>query len=304
MTMRRGPQWPFQQRAGRPPGPPDRRPPSGHDRQEPPLAGDYPLPRATAAALSRGLPSGANASLVLNKLVGPWENVRQGRIGDEQRKRFLKRCARTWESDAADGVRADMYRRWQAMLATYRASGWEVREHTAHPVWRFVSGLGMTNPLEINLVLHRMGGFPYIPGSSVKGAVRAYAELAVGATPAPADAPAEALHPDVVEVFGARDRQGKVIFFDALPATRPLLELDVINVHYPDYYRSGAAPTDWQNPTPVLFLAVSKGTRFAFAVASRSAAVAEQAMAWLHGALQTTGLGGKTAAGYGHFTAP
>lgn len=275
-------------------------------------SGDYPLPRATAAVLG-GLSQsdrpyvGSNASLALNKLIGPWADVLRGTFEDNQRRRerrrarFLESCAEACSSQAADEVRKAMYERRQAMLATYRTSGWEVREHTAHPAWRFVSGLGMANPLEVNLVLHRIGGFPYIPGSSIKGAVRAYAELALGADPVRPDAPAEKVPEPIRRVFGAQSQQGGVVFFDALPVNTPKVELDVINVHYPDYYQKGEPPTDWQNPNPILFLAVGKETRFAFAVASRSPELADQAMDWLRGALQTTGLGGKTAAGYGSF---
>jgi CRISPR/Cas system CMR subunit Cmr6 (Cas7 group RAMP superfamily) len=51
----------------------------------------------------------------------------------------------------------------------------------------------------------------------------------------------------------------------------------------------------------VLFLAVGKATQFTFAVASRDAGLAGLALRWLQGAVQTTGLGGKTSAGYGYF---
>jgi len=273
----------------------------------------YPLPKATVTVLQRhskqGQPYvGSNLSLALNKLAGPWAilDSTQARLdagtgsGRQQNRRIFLR-ALLQEPGEAREIRQFMLRRQRALLDSYHTSGWSVCEHRASPEWRFVSGLGMANPLETNLVLHRIGGFPYIPGSSIKGAVRAYAELTMDGGPAKPDAPAAAIHPAILQVFGAQSQQGKVIFFDALPVTTPKLELDVINVHYPDYYGSGQPPTDWQDPNPVLFLAVGKATAFSFAVASRQRDLADQAMAWLKGALQNTGLGGKASAGYGFF---
>ncbi|MER3403866.1 MAG: type III-B CRISPR module RAMP protein Cmr6 [Chloroflexota bacterium] len=272
----------------------------------------YPLPRATVDALGQHskqnqLCVGANRSLALNKLVGPWAALDSTKptLDADSRRRFLE--ALCPEPKEAQEVHQLMLKRWQAQVESYGRSGWTVRELRAQPEWRFISGLGMANPLETNLVLHRIGGFPYIPGSSMKGAVRAYAELALGVTPrrpqtAATDFSAE--ERDLLEVFGAQDQAGKVIFFDALPVTCAALELDVINVHYPQYYQQGQPPADWQNPVPVLFLAVGKKTQFTFAVASRHVRLAELALQWLQGALQTTGLGGKTSAGYGYFQLP
>lgn len=269
----------------------------------------YPLPKATIAVLQRqgksGPYAGSNRSLALNKLVGPWALLanRQAKLDPDHRRSFLQ--ALLPEPNEARAVRQFMQRRRQAQLASYRKAGWTVCELQARPEWRFVSGLGMVNPLEANLVLHHIGGFPYIPGSSIKGALRAYAELTLGVAPRPPQARARDFSEterDLLAVFGAQDRAGQVVFFDAFPDLDQVkLELDVINVHYPDYYQREQAPTDWQNPVPVLFLAVGRDTRFAFAVASRDAGLAKRALGWLQGALQTTGLGGKTSAGYGYF---
>jgi CRISPR-associated protein Cmr6 len=276
----------------------------------------YPLPRATVAVLQRNsTPAqpciGTNRSLALNKLVGPWATLGGTRAsldadkrGDQgqNRRRFLQ--ALLQEPEAARGVREFMVARRRAQLQSYRRSGWTVYEFQAGPEWRFISGLGMANPLETNLVLHHIGGFPYIPGSSIKGAVRAYAELETGVTPRLPQSRAgdfTAQECDLLAVFGAQDQAGQVLFFDALPLCNVTLELDVINVHYPYYYQHDQPPADWQNPVPVLFLAVGKDTPFSFAVASRTARLAELALRWLQGAMQTSGLGGKTSAGYGFF---
>ncbi len=286
-----------------------RRSASGAPARPQPDQVKYPLPGATVAVLRQHSKpdapyTGTNRSLALNKLVGPWARLdaSQAELRVDSRRRFLQALCQ--EPKEAQEVRQLMQKRWQAQLESYRRSGWTVCELRAQPEWRFVSGLGMANPLETNLVLHRIGGFPYIPGSSIKGAVRAYAELEQGVPPRRPQARAtefSAQERDLLEVFGAQDQAGKVIFFDAMPVTGVTLELDVINVHYPDYYQRGEPPADWQNPVPVLFLAVGKETQFTFAVASQDARLAELALQWLQGALQTTGLGGKTSAGYGYF---
>ena len=42
------------------------------------------------------------------------------------------------------------------------------------PDWRLVVGLGNESVYEISITLHHIYGFPYIPGSAVKGVVRSY----------------------------------------------------------------------------------------------------------------------------------
>jgi CRISPR type III-B/RAMP module RAMP protein Cmr6 len=99
------------------------------------------------------------------------------------------------------------------------------------------------------------------------------------------------------EVFGTTESQGGTVFFDAVPANATL-KIDVMTPHYPDYYKpdGDAWPTDWQNPNPVPFLTVDKGSVFHFAVAgARQKEVAQ----WLRSALDFPGAGAKTAAGYG-----
>jgi CRISPR-associated protein Cmr6 len=121
---------------------------------------------------------------------------------------------------------------------------------------------------------------------------------------------------------------GLVTFFDAVPAPqeRNLLETDLLNPHYPEFYRDPARvpPSDDQNPTPVYFLAVRHGAVFEFpflladwpegeprdeAELQRAAALGEttrstvlsEVRGWLTDGLKAWGAGAKTAAGYGYF---
>jgi len=134
-----------------------------------------------------------------------------------------------------------------------------------------------------------------------------------GAPIAALDAEGLADAPDVQafrDVFGFLGQAGRVVFFDAVPTEPPTFAVDVMNVHYPDYYRDSEGhtpPSDDQNPQPVSFLTVDKGNTFTFAVGPRRPSVgddqraAEQARSWLQVALHEMGAGAKTVAGYGIF---
>ena len=107
------------------------------------------------------------------------------------------------------------------------------------------------------------------------------------------------------EIFGTTGQAGKIVFLDAIPLEVPKFTLDIMNPHYPEYYRTegGEAPSDWQSPKPVFFLTVSE-TPYLFAIVARtkdsvsSLATAER---WLKGALKELGIGAKTSADYGYW---
>lgn len=165
---------------------------------------------------------------------------------------------------------------------------------------RFVTGLGREHPVENGLTWHATLGTPFLPGSSVKGLVRAWgAEW--GKT-------AEGLF---TEVFGSdvndksqSEQVGSIIFFDAVPLEPIKLEMDVMTPHYSKYYQNQDPPGDWISPTPIPFLVIAQGTRFQFSFAPRTnSAIAhiELVETWLREALQWLGAGAKTATGYGRF---
>jgi CRISPR-associated protein Cmr6 len=167
---------------------------------------------------------------------------------------------------------------------------------------RFLTGAGQPHPTEVGFTWHPTLGTPYLPGSGVKGAVRAWAERWAGVGAA------------VVErVFGPRPggalTVGSVVFFDALPTKPVKLVQDIINPHYPDWYREepGGAPSDDQDPVPVNLLCVESDARFLFGLAPRrrgdeqDEADAVAALGWLRDLLDFVGVGAKTSAGYGRF---
>ncbi len=108
-----------------------------------------------------------------------------------------------------------------------------------------------------------------------------------------------------LEVFGSTERTGSVIFLDAVPMEPPNFQLDIMNPHYPNYYRAQGQnpPADWESPNPVFFLTVME-TPYCFAIAARSEqgnCLLDLAEAWLKGALRELGIGAKTNADYGYW---
>ncbi len=208
---------------------------------------------------------------------------------------------REWQQQVQEQLNA-LKKRYEAMRNWYEQRGFSVRPPIeAKPTWRFVVGLGAAHVLETGITLHRIFGLPIIPGSALKGAAKAYAQLVEGRTDD---------DPELVAVFGTTEQAGGVIFFDAIPLKVPKFQLDIMNPHYPQYYdnRGGTSkepvpPADWDSPRPVFFLTVTE-TPYRFAIASRSEQgnrLLDLAEKWLKGALRGIGIGAKTSADYGYW---
>lgn len=180
---------------------------------------------------------------------------------------------------------------------------------------RFIPGLGGQHPTEVGLTWDRNLGVPYLPGSSVKGMVRAFAEHWVDWDK---EKDKKLLPEDIIRIFGPsktkeydNNSEGTVIFHDAYPTKIPKLELDITNVHYKDYYEGKSPPADYLSPTPIFFLTVDKDQEFLFALGKSSVGKNEHsdevdedietARDLLICALDYIGAGGKTAVGYGRF---
>ena len=163
---------------------------------------------------------------------------------------------------------------------------------------RFVTGLGREHPVENGFAWHPTLGTPFLPGSGIKGMLRAWAIL---------DGQADAAD----KILGCQESQdgadghvGMVIVFDAIPLGPVKLEVDVMTPHYAQYYENGAVPGDWLSPVPIPFLVVAAETSFQFGIAPRTTDGKEHletVAEWLKNALQWLGAGAKTAVGYGRF---
>lgn len=162
---------------------------------------------------------------------------------------------------------------------------------------RLLIGLTGNAALETGCSLSRNYGMPYIPGSSVKGVVRAWAEKHLNDY---AD--------ELTELFGTRDSDdvnrisGLVTFHDAwwIPhgSDKPFV-LDVVTTHHQAYYNGQQdKPSDKDNPFPHHQLAVQGSFLF---VLEGDPKPVELCQTMLSHVLQSQGIGAKTAAGYGYF---
>lgn len=265
--------------------------------------------RSLAEALHR---QAQNIGLLFNKFVWIWDDewTLEGKFREGKRERSLK----SWFLEQVEAIAGNFPRdaygafldRQERMVESLREHGYKTAIFGKRAEARILSGLGGAHPMEVGFAFHPLYGFPYLPGSGLKGVARAWAEL----TGQPAD--------KIKLVFGSESKderqakehqQGDVIFLDAYAITPPRLEVDILNPHFPDYYRdpNSNLPTEWQSPNPVNFLTIGVGQRdeekpiFRFALAARSEEALGLAQAWLERGLEQLGFGGKTASGYGYF---
>lgn len=224
----------------------------------------------------------------------------------EDKKKFLDAISILADTLSDASIEA-CRKRLDALLLGYRDQGWKITslaENGLLTQWRLVVGLGSESVLESSMMLHHLYGFPYVPATSLKGIARALALFGEGRACEDADKrlnPEAQVNNEAKEVFGTQNQAGKVVFFDGYPTRFPKLEVDVVNVHYQDYYSKGEPPGDWMSPVPTFFLTVAPNTRFNFYLASRDSNLLAQAKDWLYNGLTQLGIGGKTNAGYGYF---
>lgn len=257
---------------------------------------NYNIPIPSAAAAAFGAHSGVtNPGLIFDRFAPDW------RSNATIKKQGLERVA---GATADKKLLGEWNARWEACARAANAEPFALKTD-----WRFVAGLGRKGPLEVGFTFHRYG-FPILPGSSVKGIARAGALLLYKVKEDDAG---------FIAIFGRAPQRGEdesvaqaggAVFFDAIPARVPKLELDVMNPHFPQYYQGEALPTHWQSPVPVYFLTVAPNTEFRFAVGWRVSLDDERrrlrdlAKQWLMAGLTELGAGAKTNAGYGYFVPP
>ncbi|WP_349618213.1 type III-B CRISPR module RAMP protein Cmr6 [Azotobacter salinestris] len=180
-----------------------------------------------------------------------------------------------------------------------------------HCAGRFVTGTGNAHPLENGFTWHHSLGMPYLPGSAVKGLVRAVIETALDDS--------EAERKRLLKLwFGTEakgdvaEQAGALIFLDALPVAPCDLKAEVLTPHMGKWYEKGGKdpmqpntmPGDWHSPVPVLWLAASN-LQLQFTILPRAgmqdAVKLDEVWAALEYGLGKLGAGAKTAIGYGLF---
>lgn len=204
-------------------------------------------------------------------------------------------------------------RRRSHALKQLEKKGQYVLRLEMEPEWRVVVGLGeRSNPHEIGMSLHGTYGWPYLPGTGLKGVAAAYAR---------ATGEAESNDRSYRDVFGsasgsAADPRGGAVggvrFLDALPNVHKnkkgvRVEVDVVTPHEKPYYDTTLAvdgqnrtelPGEHHQPVPLAFLSIKGGSFLADLVGTKD--LVEQAEPWLRGGVEELGIGAKTASGYGY----
>lgn len=165
---------------------------------------------------------------------------------------------------------------------------------------RLFIGLAGGGALETGCAVGHSHGMPYIPGSSIKGVVRAHAREQLG----------EQGRAAWQELFGSEPiaehragLAGLVGFHDAwwVPgsAASPFVQ-EVVTTHHMQYYSEGGrqAATDFDSPVPNAQVAVQGSFLFVIEGPCAWHGLAE---AMLKDTLHRRGIGAKTRAGYGYF---
>lgn len=180
---------------------------------------------------------------------------------------------------------------------------------------RFVTGLGREHPLENGFTWHHTLGVPYLPGSSLKGMLRAWYRENGSWDEAKKQWKENSA---IRTLFGSHEKDengreygvGHFILLDMLPTTSPQLAVDIMTPHYGPYYQDESgqtAPGDWLSPTPIPFLVVEKEQTWQLGLIPRvpQRMVTQDELDELStaviDALQWLGAGAKTAVGYGRF---
>ncbi|MCG5502078.1 type III-B CRISPR module RAMP protein Cmr6, partial [Ectothiorhodospira lacustris] len=152
----------------------------------------------------------------------------------------------------------------------------------------FVTGMGNEHPLENGFAFLNPHGLPYLPGSGIKGVLRAAAEELAG-DPRRDWRPENTFGWDQMFDTSQKERRSAIeLLFGhdpqdgqkaAAPLFRGLLDIwdviprldkgsnlmvEVMTPHQKEYYEGKATPHDSGQPIPIKFLAVPPGARFTF----------------------------------------
>lgn len=221
-----------------------------------------------------------HAGLWFDKFCDEWCGSPSWNIG-QNKLRWINKL--TDEKVGGDHVGESACR----LMALARATGGH--SHIFITESRFVTGLGRSHPVENGFAWHPTLGTPFLPGSSIKGMVRAWAK-------------AEGVpQPGYEGLLGSPGEVGRVVLLDAVPTEPVLLEADVMTPHFGGWSPDDP-PGDWRSPRPIPFLVTATGTPFLFCLVPTSTTKSDDlavAFKWLCGSLAWAGAGAKTAVGYG-----
>jgi len=254
------------------------------------------------------VPSEAHAGLVFDRYLPLWEPG-EGVPSRLPLRDPLMGFAAGFNNRAGDVLPARRLEQMHSRLDRARPSDRvrpdglyaRVDYHTAE---RLATGLGTDHPTENGFAFDAVLGVPVLAGAGVKGLCRVAANELTDIDEATIEM---LLGPADLEQRPEEAACGDLMFLDAYPAHWPRLGVDVVNCHYPDYYRAlqrerhDLEPLESERPVPVFFLTVERGVVFVFRLGSRSGQRThlDQGLNLLDSGLSLLGFGAKTAVGYG-----
>lgn len=201
----------------------------------------------------------------------------------------------------ADSFYLNAFTRWLALTSKNTQ---RFKQITMTLENRLLIGLSGTGALETGCAISHTNGMPYIPGSSIKGAVRNWARENLKNC----EAQWTALFGSAPENEDKNSFSGLVTFHDAwwVPRSSPIANggpftQDIVTTHHSDYYGSSGEKkaTDMDSPIPNALIGVHGSFLFVIEGDKRYLSVVET---MLEKALSENGIGAKTSSGYGYLT--
>ena len=256
-----------------------------------PLNGNRKIPNPTDVG---------NAGLYFSKFVNVWPDIASKKLGEfkglqgGEKTEWIKKFCKSVGN--LDELQASATRMDDLSSALAKDSD-AIRPTCYVNDSMFVTGMGLSHPVENGFLWHPTLGVPYLPGSSIKGMVRAWVQHWLGK------------HDVADRLFGYSDggSAGSIIVFDALPVAPVRLDREVLTPHDGGWRtKENTAPSDWISPNPIFYLVVAPGSQFNFVLAARKCAQKDDlklAYEYLDEALQLIGAGAKTSVGFGRFEA-
>ncbi len=251
------------------------------------------------------LPDEANGGLVFDRYLNLWDYQPEG-IPKRQKtlRDSLEKFVQEFNILTENTGRHEMLDMIHARRKRVLVKGCRTQRYTT--VWRLSTGLGTDHPSENGFVFDPVTGIPMLPGSGIKGLCREAARILSTSK----EAVDEFFGPEVEPGNSKTAAQGILVFYDAYPTNWPRLCVDIVNCHYPSYYRGletlqpgeKVVPDETESPVPVFFLALDSGVTFDFWIGVRrnaKKAILDEAFKFLDFGLTILGFGAKTAVGYG-----
>lgn len=239
----------------------------------------------------------------------------QGDESGEAKARHFQAMIDSSRGEIVRNFYKDYFIRWKANKPPSSRSVSADLKSTGH----IVLGLGRASVMEVGIHLHHSLGFPYLPGSSLKGACAHYCSRVWGEKDEQFKCVQKEGDPEKKSgefhlfLFGNTTQAGAIGFEDAwwVPETnRSPFHREVMTPHHPKWQDGGKeAPSDYDSPVPVSFLSFS-GTFHCRLTWQGPEPASEPEKAalnqWLNLArellkemLAESGVGGKTTTGYG-----